>query len=179
MPNSTTLPPTPATDDENTETRMRLALGLRGPGGAPPQQRADQARARHKFVQDGGVPVVMLNSGSRGEADSAARARLQETEAQLESERAAHGATRRMLQEANTTIQGLKTRLAHTELAHQDALAAAARAAEALLAPPPELAPTADKPARAPRKPAISRMAKPPREPKPVKWWTPGYRARK
>ena len=33
-----------AADDDATESRMRLALGLRGPAGQPVQQRADQAR---------------------------------------------------------------------------------------------------------------------------------------
>ena len=183
-----TKPATASSEDE-AESRMRLALGLRGPAGAPghaPQQRADQARARHKFVQDGGVPVVMLNRG--GEPD-AARARIAENEHQLEAERAQHAATRRQLSEAQSAIQGLQTRLAHNELAHHDALNVANRALEAAqtqaeqaqallddlqgsLAQP--LKPRAPTP-RQPRKPAIDRT---PKEQKPVRWWTPSYKAK-
>lgn len=159
---------------------MRLALGLRGPAGTAghaPQQRADQARARHKFVQDGGVPVVMLNRGSEQDAVSAARARVTELEHQLEAERAAHATTRRQLQEAQQITLGLQTRLAHAELTHSDALATAARALEAAQAvaaapePPPPVV-------RATRKPAIDRMTRPPKEQKPVRWWTPSYKSK-
>ncbi len=154
---------------------MRQALGLRGPAGAAghaPQQRADQARARHKFVQDGGVPVVMLNRGADQDAASAARARMAETEHQLEAERAQHGATRRQLNEAQATIQMLQTRLAHAELAHRDALAAAARAVEEAKA---QVTAEPIKQTRQPRKPAIDRT---PKEQKPVRWWTPSYKAK-
>ena len=163
---------TPNTDDEATESRMRLALGLRGPAGQPPQQRADQARARHKFVQDGGVPVVVLNS--RGDQDAAIKARAAELEAQLEAERAAHAATRRSLQEAQAAAQGLQTRLAHAELAHRDALASAQQALEASLEAAKVVVPA---PRKVVRKSAIERLPRD-REPKPVKWWTPTYRAK-
>ena len=166
----------PSSDDD-TESRMRLALGLRGAAGHAghaPQQRADQARARHKFVQDGGVPVVMLNRGSEQEALNAARARVAELDHQLEAERSAHAQTRRGLSEAQASIQSLQTRLAHAELAHRDALAAATRALEAAQAKVP--APVAEPRSRAPRKPAIDRT---PREQSPVRWWTPSYRSKK
>lgn len=184
-----------SSSDDETESRMRLALGLRGPAGAAghaPQQRADQARARHKFVQDGGVPVVMLNRGGDQDAASAARARIGEIEHQLDAERAQHGATRRQLSEAQSTIQSLQTRLAHAELAHHDALAAASRALDAAQAnaaqvqaeqalaikvePAKAAAPRATAyQSRQPRKPAIDRTLK---EEKPVRWWTPSYKAK-
>ena len=167
--------PIPLTDDDTTETRMRMALGLRGPGGPAPQQRPDQARARHKFVQDGGVPVVMLNR-SGDDALATAKARVSELATQLEHERAAHANTRRAMQEAQATIQGLQTRIAHAELAHRDALAAAARALEAAQTRPDPVI----EPARRTRKPAIDRANLKPveREQKPVRWWTPSYRAK-
>ena len=168
-------------DDDTTETRMRAALGLRGPGGPAPQQRADQARARHKFVQDGGVPVVVLNRHNDQDALSTAKARISELAAQLEHERTAHATTRRTLQEAQATIQGLQTRIAHTDLAHRDALAAAARALEAAQLQAQQDTPAAEAtPLRRTRKPAIERVKVKPveREQKPVRWWTPSYRAK-
>jgi len=104
-----------------TETRMRLALGLGpGAGGSPAQQRPEQARARHRFVQDGGVPVVMLNH--KPDPDAALRERLGTLEAQLEAERAAHASTRRTLTEQQAAHQALQTRLVHAELAHTETL---------------------------------------------------------
>lgn len=103
------------------ETRMRRALGL-SPGAGPQtaQQRPEQARARHRFVQDGGVPVVMLNH--KPDQDAALRERVGALEAQLEAERAAHAGTRRMLTEQQASYQALQTRLVHAELAHTEAL---------------------------------------------------------
>ena len=163
-----------AADDDATESRMRLALGLRGPSGQPVQQRADQARARHKFVQDGGVPVVVLNS--RGEQDSAHKARITELEGQLDIERTQHAATRRALQEAQAATQGLQTRLAHAELAHRDALLAAQQALEAAVEQTKTAAPLPT-PRKVVRKSPIERLPRD-KEPKPVKWWTPTYRAK-
>ena len=186
-PNPTVAP----SDDENAESRMRLALGLRGAAstaGHAPQQRADQARARHKFVQDGGVPVVMLNRSHDQDALGALKARVAELERQLDHERTAHATTRRQVAEAQASLQHEKTRLAHAELAHQDALAAAARALEAAQATPiaaaihsPAATPDAVRPKRGrpPRKPAIDRgLDRPSTSDKPVRWWTPSYRAK-
>ncbi len=181
MPDSKNSTTTSVDEDDATESRMRLALGLRGPTGQAPQQRPDQARARHKFVQDGGVPVVVLNS--RGEQDAAVKSRVAELEAQLEQERAAHAATRRALHDAQVTAQGLQTRLAHAELAHREALAAANQALETFQAAAKPPAAAASEPAAAPalrktvRKTAIERTPRD-REPQPVKWWTPTYRAK-
>lgn len=167
-------------EEDATESRMRRALGLRGPAGQAPQQRADQARARHKFVQDGGVPVVMINS--RGDQDSAARARVAELESQLEAERNAHAATRRALLDAQANAQNLQTRLAHAELAHREALAAAQetlgvaqQATQDAQRSATEAVPKAPRPTM--RKTAVERTPRD-REPQPVKWWTPTYRAR-
>ena len=180
-PNPTIAP----SDDDNAESRMRLALGLRGAAstaGHAPQQRADQARARHKFVQDGGVPVVMLNRSHDQDALGTLKARVAELERQLDHERTAHATTRRQMAEAQASLQHEKTRLAHTELAHQDALAAAARALETAQATPiPATSPDPVRPKRGRplRKPAIDRgLDRPSTSDKPVRWWTPSYRAK-
>ncbi len=210
--------PTLSLDNQADETRMRRALGLHGGAATTPhQQRPEQARQRHKFASDGSVPVVMLNRSSDMEAGGA-KERITALEATLEAERNAHAATRRTLHDAQAAHQALQTRLAHTELAHREALAAerqlrkqAEEAQAAPVAPPqPKRAePAAERAApqrvtqdrvtqdrvtqdrvtadrvtqdrvtaeRAVRKPRAN--AAPPKEPKPVRWWTPSYRASK
>jgi len=162
--------------------QIRIALGLGGAPGAVTQQRADQARPRHKFVQDGGVPVVMLNS--RGDDPTAPlKARIAELERVLDNEQAAHGLTKRALQEAQQAHQAAQTRLAHSEIAHTEALSVEVgrrEAAEVVLRPRPAAAPTpiehpTAKPKRAARVLREPRVAKP-REPKPVKWWLPTFK---
>ena len=124
MPDSDENLPLSPSDTQATENRMRRALGLQGPSRQPPQQRADQVRPRHRFVQDGGVPVVVLNSRSDNDPTAVFKARVAELEAALETERAAHGATRRSLHEAQAAVQAQQTRLVHAELAHSEALTA-------------------------------------------------------
>ena len=155
---------------------MRRALGLQGPGRPTPQQRPDQARARHKFVQDGGVPVVVLNRSE--DATAPFKARISELEASLEAERGAHAATRRALHDLQLAAQALQTRLTHAELAHSDFLAAERQAREAAEAARQQavqrLAETQAKQAR--RKPTPTPAAE--REAQPVKWWLPNYKAK-
>ena len=192
MPDSDENLPLSPSDTQATENRMRRALGLQGPTRQPPQQRADQVRTRHRFVQDGGVPVVVLNSRSDNDPTAAFKARIAELEAALEAERTAHGATRRSLHEAQAAAQAQQTRLAHAELAHSEALATernARQAAEEALqahlaaseqlvfpaaAAPPVPALVRPKPAarKAPRAPRVSKA----KEPQPVKWWLPSFR---
>ncbi len=178
-------------DSQIDEDRVRRALGLKTSGSHQThQQRPEQARQRHRFVADGAVPVVMLN---RTDGETAGlRDRLASTEHALENERAAHASTKRALHDLQLTYQALQTRFGHTELSHNEALkterdarraaeeALAALQAERLAAPPP--APPApqrkvivagDRPIRKPR---IAAGAK---EEKPVRWWTPNYRAKK
>jgi len=193
MPDSDENLPLPPNDSQSPESRMRRALGLQGSTRAAPQQRADQARPRHRFVQDGGVPVVVLNS--RGDTDPTApfKARSAELEAALDVERNAHGATRRALHDAQAHVQALQTRLAHAEFAHGEALEAerqARRDAEASLQA--QLAVQAEQPAdtlmvspalavsgtsrkavrKTPRIPRVSKV----KEQQPVKWWLPAFR---
>lgn len=193
MPDSDEKFPLSPNDSQSTESRMRRALGLQGPSRAAPQQRADQARPRHRFVQDGGVPVVVLNSRSDNDPVAAFKARVTEVEAALDTERNAHGVTKRTLQEAQASVQALQTRLAHAEFAHGEALAAERRArrdaedslqarlaleAEQIaepvdIVPAPAIVSTPKKAARkAPRVPRTPKVA----EPQPVKWWLPNFR---
>lgn len=196
MPDSDENLPLSPSDTQATESRMRRALGLQGPSRQPPQQRADQVRPRHRFVQDGGVPVVVLNSRSDNDPTAGFKARVTELEAALETERTAHGVTRRSLQDAQAALQASQTRLAHAELAHAEALSLERRAREAaeeslqvhMAAPaerPPDLplaelvsvAPVKSKPAarKAPRVPRVPKV----NEPQPVKWWLPSFREKR
>ena len=151
---------------------MRRALGLQG-GSRPVvhQQRADQARPRHKFVQDGGVPVVMMNRSADSDPTAPFRARLVEAEAAIEAERTAHAITRRHLQETQAQAQALQTRLAHAELAHADALAAERRL-RAQAEEPRNASPAPVRQVRKPRPPAKVRVT----SQRPVKWWLPGFK---
>jgi hypothetical protein len=123
-------------------------------------------------------------------------------EAALDEERTARACAERSLQEALSVIQSLETKLAHTELAHSEALAierekrdetekalqgaiTAHKAAEQRLR---EMTPAhlVGAPAKkAAHKTSISatsaRRADPApksREPQPVKWWLPRYKAK-
>lgn len=191
MPDSDETPPLSPSDTQATENRMRRALGLQGPSRQPPQQRADQVRPRHRFVQDGGVPVVVLNSRGDNDPTAVFKVRVAELETALEAERTAHGATRRSLHEAQVAIQAQQTRLAHAELAHSEALAAERNARQAaeenlqarlmpseqpgvspavpLLQTAAKVEPSARKISRSPRVPKA-------KEPQPVKWWLPSFR---
>ncbi len=125
---------------------MRRALGLTSDGAGrsspsqtEPQRAGSQGRLagrssadkpRHRFVQDGAVPVTLVNRHRPDEADgpSASRAAI---EAALQDERTARARAERSLQEALATVHDLQTKLGHAELAHREALdtAQAARAA--------------------------------------------------
>lgn len=200
MPDSDETLPLSPSDSQTTESRMRRALGLQGPPSRqPPQQRADQVRPRHRFVQDGGVPVVVLNSRSDNDPTVVFKTRVAELETALETERTAHGVTRRSLQDSQAALQASQTRLAHAELAHADALAterrareAAAEGLQAQLAKPtalteqatasptaavPTVVPVRSKPStpKTPRAPRVSKT----KEPQPVRWWLPSFREKR
>jgi len=114
----------------NEEARMRQALGLRngpsGGGGGVPQRREGEQRGR-RFVKDGEVPVVVVNSGSRDAgADGAAPVnRIAAAETAARADRAAREHAERALSEAQAALQHLRTHVAHSEMAHREALAAA------------------------------------------------------
>jgi hypothetical protein len=117
----------------NEEARMRQALGLRnGPsaGGQVPQRREGEQRGR-RFVKDGEVPVVVVNSGSRDASDGSAPVnRIAAAEATARAERGAREQAERALVEAQTVVQHLRTQLAHSEMAHREALAVERNARE-------------------------------------------------
>ena len=98
--------------------------------------RSSAAKPGHRFVQDGAVPVTILNRHRPDEADgmSASQAAV---ETALQDERGARAKAERSLQEALATVHDLQTTLGHAELAHREALGtmqAARAAAEALQA---------------------------------------------
>jgi hypothetical protein len=170
---------------QSTEAKMRRALGLeRRP--SPPQGTDGHThpRHRHRFVRDGEVPVVMVQS----HADQPAAPRPDPAAGLLAEERAARERGERALAAAQATIRDLQTKLAHVTLARDEAVAAlqamtderAAAAREAALAAPPPPAPPAVPRRRGrPPKPAAADAADaPPRRnlEKPVQWWRRGWR---
>ena len=141
-----------------TEKRMRAALHLPSSSSTPsPAAR----RGRHRFVQNGEVPVVVVNPRHHTEEDRAALAVLERA---LASERDGRQAAEKALEQAAATIRQLQTRLAHAEIAQR----------EAASAPAPET-PKAEE-ASPPKRPRL-RVRKP-AEDKPVEWWKPGWKAR-
>jgi hypothetical protein len=115
------------------EARMRLALGLDtrpgsngqsksgGSHGAPPPPVShDSARPRRRFAQDGDVPVVILGRSRDGEAGG--EGRFAALTAELRDEKAARSRADRALDEAGVSIQSLKTKLAHLEIACEERL---------------------------------------------------------
>jgi len=164
----------PVSDSQTDENNMRRALGLQGTARPVMQQRPDQARARHKFVQDGGVPVVVVNRSD--DATAPFKARIAEIEGSLEAERAAHSQTKRALADAQAASQALQTRLTHADLAQRDALAAERQARDAADAVRHEVAQLQAKLAEVSAKSRLARREPVPQEPQPVKWWLPNYK---
>lgn len=189
-------PTTTEEEPSTAETRMRRALGLAGAASnQPAQHRLGPARARPRFVRDGEVPVVVLNSARV--PDAAPNGRVSALQAAVVAEQAARAAAERSLADALATVRSLQTKLAHAELAHGEALAverwarerAEATLQEMVAARKPaerrlgeaEIAETAMSRARIKRsastKPRTATVKT--REPQPVKWWLPNYKAAK
>ena len=194
--------PNAAVDEED---RMRQALGLRGDqSNERPTPRREPLRGPHRFVKDGEVSVEVLSpSREHGPGGPAPVNRIAAAEATLRSERVARERAERLLRETQATLQQVQTKLAHAELAHGEALAAErqgreqaeAALAEAIVAretlelrlaaiaavQPPE----AEDPTE-PAQPSQPALVKPrrkaanaaEREPQPVKWWLPSYKAK-
>jgi hypothetical protein len=116
----------------NEEARMRQALGLRnGPSGPQVPQRREAEQRGRRFVKDGEVPVVVVHSSREPGAEGAPPVnRIAAAESLARTERNAREQAERALAEAQTTIQHLRTQLAHAEMAHREALAAERRARE-------------------------------------------------
>jgi len=156
MPPSTKTPLADVPDIASDEEHMRRALGLASDGnGRAGQPRPEQSRSkpsahspargssaprpRHRFVQDGDVPVALVSRQRPQEADMPDGAPTSRVaiEAALHQERAARERAERSLQEALATVRDLQTKLGHAELAQREAseTAQAARdAADALQA---------------------------------------------
>lgn len=185
---------------------MRRALGLDDPllvrpapaTVTPARQRPEQARTRHRFAREGEVPVETV-TGPRV-TDAALDRRAAALRTDLDAERAARAGAERALAEAQAAIRALQAKLAHTELAHAEALAierrarehaeavlreeTAREAAERRLSEPVSARASVEAPAPRPKtqrakagKTAPKTSAAKAREPKPVKWWLPDYKA--
>jgi len=164
----------------------------------------DRNHRQRRFVKDGEIPVVLLNTGrDRGSQPSPNTRPLAETEAALRAEQAARATAERALADALATIQRLRTQLAHTEIAHAETLQAERKKCEALnqalleaadtrerlqeqlahhaatSASQPEAlrATTAQPIPAAQQNKSRKRHAGAGREPEPVKWWLPSYKA--
>jgi len=150
MPPSTKTPAADVPDIASDEERMRRALGLASDGSSragqprPEQSRSKPSasspvrsssapRPRHRFVQDGDVPVALVGRSRPQEADMPAAAPTNRgaIEAALHQERAARDRAERSLQEALATVRDLQTKLGHAELAQREASAAAQAARDA------------------------------------------------
>lgn len=205
---------------QQDEANMRRALGMLGgatrtqPSG-PAERRAPSfnngghsggpATRRHRFVQDGDVPVTVVRARGDHAADplrpptTSPVNRLDALQESLAAETSARAGAERALEEAQSSIRTLQTKLSHLELARDEAVTLAyARAEEiaalsaevasaAVLAEPAPSAPepmtTKTKPAaacaEAVESPKVARVARGRRpkpvevepEPEPVKWW--------
>jgi len=136
MPPLPKSPPPNAPNTLSVEERMRRALGLTGDraGRSSPSQterphvgplgrsagRSSADKPRHRFVQDGAVPVTVVNR-HRGDNADALTPGHDAIEAALQDERAARERAERSLQEALATIRDLQTKLGHAELARREA----------------------------------------------------------
>ena len=121
-------PPKLALDPQaSDEAKMRQALGLRD-GGSPDNrgaQRTQPERRARRFVRDGEIPVVVLNTPRDPVTDAAPPGnRVAAAEAALASERTARERAERALADAVNTIQHLQTKLGHADIAHQEAIEA-------------------------------------------------------
>lgn len=138
---------------DRTEARMRLALGLQTERQSPDsKQRPEQKRPpsilrspepglsnrRHRFKQDGDVPVVLLHSrtsaaGDRTRSPDPAN-RIEAAEAAASAAQLARANAERLREEMRRTVHDLQTKLGHAELGRSEALAAGRRHEERLIA---------------------------------------------
>jgi len=158
-----------------------------------------------RFVKDGEIPVVLLTAGRDRTAQTSAVAnQLAQAEGALSTERTARASAERALADALATIQRLRTQLAHAEMSHAETLDAEQKHREALDQALLEAANTreslekqlahqaATQRQRVEAKPTTTaeplpvperheQKGKHPdavREPEPVKWWLPSYKAK-
>ena len=126
---------------DTAEERMRHALGLQGGPSSAPARLPDRAsqlprprvpeggspHRRHRFVQDGEVPVVHVSRRAEAAGDPLSQGfnRLQAAEAAGQAERHGRERAERALQAAQATVHELQTKLGHAELALAEAQAQA------------------------------------------------------
>ena len=165
---------------------MRRSLGL---GTARPFQSTSPhaGKERHRFRQDGEVPVVMVGSKRGPQTDPDATAGLQ---AALQAERQARLGAEHALQQAQAALRALQTKLAHAELSFRDSLARERQARERVEAAAREAlvrltVQAADATASSARSPlpshpraAQTSPASAKAEAEPVQWWAPGWNKR-
>ena len=167
---------------------MRETLGLSGRGRAAGRvQPAAAPKQRHRFVQDGEVPVTHLTGPRDGDATASLRGRIAALESELDAAQAARLKAEHSAQAALGQMHALETKLAHVEMSAKEAAAQERQAREhaeaelqrAIVAH--ELA-LQDRTAAAAAAPAKERAKSTPRVPKPkgvprakgpqpVKWW--------
>ncbi len=137
----TPIPHKPHTDadtaEDGAEARMRQALGKLGtarPGKPEPLRRksyqATPGTGRHRFKQDGEVPVVKLTlaqSGRSGERQPPAPVSIKGAVQVRVGERREQGGgeSGRQVQELTEQLRSTQTRLGHAELARNEAEKAA------------------------------------------------------
>ena len=128
--NETSRAPDPLDTAKRDEEHMRnvlLGLGGGGRSGRAPRStpQVHAPAGRHRFAQDGDVPVVRL-SLARTETREAKRpmpAPEPVAGEPVDRDRAARHAAERALQDVTTTLHGVQTRLGHAELDLERALA--------------------------------------------------------
>jgi len=185
---------------------MRHALGLANASSATRSSSGpSQVNRPRRFVKDGEIPVVLLTAGRDRTAQTSAVAnQLAQAEGALSTERTARASAERALADALATIQRLRTQLAHAEMSHAETLDAEQKHREALDQALLEAANTreslekqlahqaATQRQRVEAKPTTTaeplpvperheQKGKHPdavREPEPVKWWLPSYKAK-
>jgi hypothetical protein len=107
---------------------MRRALGLQDESSPRPQPNHSAPafngshRTPHRFVRDGEVPVVHLDQHPHGEPGGN---QLEAARQTIRSLTAAREHAERSLEQAQTTIRDLRTKLAHERLARDESVARA------------------------------------------------------
>ncbi len=166
--------------------RETLGLGSRGRPASRPQA-ATAPKQRHRFVQDGEVPVTHLSGPRDGDAAASLRGRIATLESELEAEHTARLKAEQSAQAYLAQVHALETKLGHVEMSARESVALERQAREQAEAELQRVtvardAAVAELSASTPQAPAKKRAPATPRvakqkglarakEPQPVKWW--------
>ena len=170
--------------DRLAEQRMRADLGLE-PNAT--FARRDPEPSESRLGQNS--PTAFRNRHAPEPVPDALRERLAVLEEKLQVERSERVTAQKALAEARAAVQQLQTKLAHSEIAAAETLEAERKArleAQAQL----DALTQAAQPEPANKSPPAKKRGRPPSagnnravveeaEPEPVKWWLPGYGAKK